>query len=159
MAARSTGNGRRITKVVRGSKSGASPPEERLSEERVVEAALTIIREQGVQGLSTRALAAELGVTQAAPYYYVRNKEELFTFVIDAVLASVKVPEPDAGPWDARLARLMNDIIETVAQYPGLGEVMVNSPTPPRCYDSCARKSTSCVRPVFRSRMRCSRSR
>jgi TetR/AcrR family tetracycline transcriptional repressor len=105
--------------------------DERLTEERVLAAARDIIRRTGVGSLSMRGLAAELGVTQMAPYHYVRTKKDLLGLVVESVLESVPIPDRDSAPWDERLTKLMTSMIQTVAQYPGLGEVMVTNPSGP----------------------------
>jgi len=46
-------------------------------------------------------LADSLGVTAAALYHYIRNREALIALVVDAALNRVKEPPP--GPWDLRL--------------------------------------------------------
>ncbi|ACY15517.1 TetR/AcrR family transcriptional regulator [Haliangium ochraceum] len=49
--------------------------------ERAVAAAMRLFVESGYEGVSMRAVAAELGVSPMTPYRYVRNKDELFTLV------------------------------------------------------------------------------
>lgn len=113
------------------SRTTGAPADGRLSERRVVDAALAIVRRDGVPALTMRALADELGVTTMATYRHVRTKEDLVSLVVDAVLDTVAVPEPGSSTWDRRLERLMTDLIEAVTPYPGLGTVMLRSPTPP----------------------------
>jgi AcrR family transcriptional regulator len=60
-----------------------------LTRERVVAEALAIISAEGAQALSMRAIAARLGVVPGALYRHVRNKEQLYDLVLDAVLAEV----------------------------------------------------------------------
>lgn len=49
--------------------------------ERVMAVAMRLFVESGYEGLSMRAVAAELGVSPMTPYRYLRNKDELFTLV------------------------------------------------------------------------------
>src|SRR4051794_41951503 len=71
-----------------------------LSRERIVTAALTLVRESGVSMLSMRRLAAELDATVAITYHYFPNKaavvEAVAGVVGDAVLATGK-PRGDWG--------------------------------------------------------------
>ena len=62
----------------------------RLTRERVVAEALTVIANDGVQALTMRSLAARLGVVPGAVYHHVRNKEQLQDLVLDGVLAEVE---------------------------------------------------------------------
>ena len=49
----------------------------KLSRETVIRAALDLLNEVGVDGLSTRRLAERLGVQQPALYWHFKNKREL----------------------------------------------------------------------------------
>jgi AcrR family transcriptional regulator len=81
----------------RGARAGEAPREP-LTTERVADAALAIIDEVGVDGLTVRGLAQALGVGTMTLYWYVDNKEEVLALVGDRLLAGVVVP-PVAGDW------------------------------------------------------------
>jgi TetR/AcrR family tetracycline transcriptional repressor len=102
-----------------------------LSEQRILEAALAIAKEEGIQAVSMRALAAKLEVTQMAPYYYVPNKESLLRLVLDSVLSGVDIPPADNGPWNERLDRIITNMLDAVSEYPGLGGMMVSTRSSP----------------------------
>jgi AcrR family transcriptional regulator len=76
-----------------------SPEEEKqgLTRERLVEAALAWIREEGLDGLSMRALADQLAVKAASLYWHVRDRRELVELLADAILESVRVPRSSTG--------------------------------------------------------------
>jgi AcrR family transcriptional regulator len=76
-----------------------SPEEEKqgLTRERLVEAALAWIREEGLDGLSMRALADQLAVKAASLYWHVRDRRELVELLAEAILESVRVPRGNAG--------------------------------------------------------------
>jgi AcrR family transcriptional regulator len=93
-----------------------------LSEESIVEAALQLIRRRGVDNLTMRELADELGVSPMAPYYYVGSKDDLLASVQNAVLARVEVPPPESGTWAERLRLLTRARRRALAQYPGLSD-------------------------------------
>jgi TetR/AcrR family transcriptional regulator, tetracycline repressor protein len=61
----------------------------------VVQAAVALLDEEGLDGLTTRALATRLGVQSPAIYWYVRDKGELLDLVADAICAPAV--EPDDG--------------------------------------------------------------
>ncbi len=73
-----------------------------------------------------RELAKELGVTQMAAYYYVKNKRELLILVVDAALANAQLPPPEAGAWDERIRLFLLAIFDVVALNPGVGDIMVD---------------------------------
>lgn len=96
-----------------------------LSEPEIVEAALRVVREDGVEKLSMRRLSRELGVSPMAPYYYVADKRELLDLVASAALAGVRKPPPESGPWQQRLRELIDQIDEKLRKHPGLGDVLI----------------------------------
>ncbi|WP_280234266.1 mycofactocin system transcriptional regulator MftR2 [Nocardia cyriacigeorgica] len=96
-----------------------------LSESEIVEAALRVVRADGVDKLSMRRLSRELGVSPMAPYYYVADKRELLDLVATAALAGVRKPPPESGPWQQRLRELIGQIDEKLRKHPGLGDVLI----------------------------------
>ncbi|MEU5693147.1 TetR/AcrR family transcriptional regulator [Actinosynnema sp. NPDC020468] len=70
-----------------------------LSREAIVDAALKLLRAEGVEGLSMRRVAGELGTGQASLYAHVANKDELLELLFDRVVADVPLPEPDPQRW------------------------------------------------------------
>lgn len=96
-----------------------------LSESEIVEAALRVVRTDGVEKLSMRRLSRELGVSPMAPYYYVADKRELLDLVASAALAGVRKPPTNTGPWQQRLRELIDQIDERLRKHPGLGDVLI----------------------------------
>lgn len=69
----------------------ARPRTPLLSREGIVAAALALVDAEGLDGLSTRRLAAELGVSGPSLYNHVATKDELIDAVVDCVVADVDV--------------------------------------------------------------------
>ena len=70
-----------------------SPEEQKgLTRDRLVEAALDLINEEGLEGLSMRALAERLDVKAASLYWHVRDRRELLELLAEAILDSVSRP-------------------------------------------------------------------
>jgi AcrR family transcriptional regulator len=86
----------RSIRSANGDGVGRRPP---LDRDQVVEAALELLDEVGLDGLSMRRLAARVGVKAASVYWHVRDKEELLDLVFDRVIGEVEVPEPDPPHW------------------------------------------------------------
>lgn len=95
-----------------------------LSESEIVEAALRVVRQDGVAKLSMRRLSRDLGVSPMAPYYYVADKRELLDLVASAALAGIHYPPADSGPWQQRLRLLIDQVDEKLRKHPGLGDVL-----------------------------------
>jgi AcrR family transcriptional regulator len=88
----------------------------------VVEGALALIERVGVDGLTMKALAEELGVTPMAAYRYVDNKQALIELVVGTVLS--RTVAPAEGTWDERLWALMWGGFEEMGRYPGLSDYL-----------------------------------
>lgn len=83
-------------------------PRPRLDRGLIVQTAISLLDQEGLAGLTTRALAARLEVQSPALYWYVRDKNELLDLVADAICAPILdlagTPTADAGTdWRARL--------------------------------------------------------
>src|ERR1700710_2377371 len=64
----------------------------RLNRDRVLQAAVTLADEAGLDGFSMRGLAQELGVVPMALYKHVANKDELLDGMVDLVFAEIALP-------------------------------------------------------------------
>ena len=79
-------------------------PRTTMSRERVLRAAVQLADEAGIESLSMRKLAKELGVEAMTLYYYVANKDEILDGMVDLVAAEMESPSP--GPdWKTELRR------------------------------------------------------
>ncbi|WP_275003272.1 TetR/AcrR family transcriptional regulator C-terminal domain-containing protein [Promicromonospora iranensis] len=72
-----------------------------ITRELIVAAALELLDDQGIDGLTVRALATRLGVRAPALYWHVRNKQELLdemaTEVMRRVTAAFAAVQPGTG--------------------------------------------------------------
>uniref|UniRef100_UPI00189226D4 TetR family transcriptional regulator n=1 Tax=Catenulispora rubra TaxID=280293 RepID=UPI00189226D4 len=69
----------------------ARPRTPLLSRDGIIAAALALVDAEGLEALSTRRLAAELGVSGPSLYNHVATKDELIDAVVDCVVAGVDV--------------------------------------------------------------------
>lgn len=91
----------------------AAEPE--LTPGRIVEAALAIADQEGIDALSMRAVAARLGVGTMSLYRHVTSKEDLITWMADAAFGEVTYPSPAPTGWRPRLevaGRLLWDLFK-----------------------------------------------
>ena len=75
-----------------------------LSRERVLETAVTLADRHGIEWLSMRKLADELGVAAMSLYYYVPNKVELIDGMIDIVFGEIEPPSLELD-WKTAMRR------------------------------------------------------
>jgi AcrR family transcriptional regulator len=98
-----------------------------LSQEEIVDEALRIIREDGMDGLTMRAVAAGLGVTPMAAYYYVKDKEDLLRLVSERIADSSGILRVQPGrDWQDVLKEHLLALWENSTRYPGLGGYLIN---------------------------------
>lgn len=89
---------------------------------QVLAAARAVLREDGIQALSLRAVARRLGVAPNTLYSHVAGKEDLLDLVLDDVLGGVAIPadeEVRRDPWGAVRA-IMLDSYDVLLAHPGL---------------------------------------
>ena len=90
-----------------------------LSRAAIVEAAWVVLRREGVQALSIRTVAAELGVGAMSLYRHFETKEELVDAIADRA-AELVVPPATTGDWRARVRQLFVALHETLRRHPEL---------------------------------------
>jgi AcrR family transcriptional regulator len=102
-----------------------------LSKERVLDAAVALADAQGVEALSMRKLAQELGVVPMALYKHVANKDELLDGMVDVVVGEI---DPPAGgtAWRTAMRRRVLSARGALLRHPWASRVMESrtSPTP-----------------------------
>src|SRR5690242_16492589 len=79
-----------------------------LSRERVLAAAVALVDEHGIQALTMRRLAVDLGVEAMSLYYHLPDKETLLDGVAETVVDEVTAavgPLAGDGTWKAVLRR------------------------------------------------------
>jgi AcrR family transcriptional regulator len=75
-----------------------------LSSARVLQAAVALADEAGLEAFSMRGLAQELGVVPMALYKHVANKEELLDGMVDIVFSEIELPSGDLD-WTSAMRR------------------------------------------------------
>lgn len=71
-----------------------------LNRQRFVDAALDVIADVGVEKLSMRRVASQLGVSAMAMYKHFANKDELLGAAFEEFIARAEVLPDDQLPWD-----------------------------------------------------------
>ena len=71
----------------------------RLSKERILRAALQVADAEGLDALSLRRIAAQLGVSAMSLYRHYRNKADIESSIVDHVVGSYRVTDHDESNW------------------------------------------------------------
>jgi len=91
-----------------------------LDKQAIVSAALEIIAERGVPGLSMRVLSQRLGVSLGATYRHVANKDELLRLVAADLYARITPADGIDGDEFDQAKHVMLQIHDLLAAYPGM---------------------------------------
>ena len=82
----------------------ATEPRAALSKDRVLRAAIALAVRDGIESLTMRKLADELGAGAMSLYHHVPNKEQLLDGMIDIVFGEIEPPSTDVD-WKIALRR------------------------------------------------------
>ena len=90
----------------------------------MAESALRLADAEGLEAVTIRRLAKELGVTPMALYWHFKNKDELLLGVVDHVLSGVRA-DPAAGePWQTRLRAVLETVVGVMRAHPSLPHLL-----------------------------------
>ncbi|MEU7873928.1 TetR/AcrR family transcriptional regulator C-terminal domain-containing protein [Dactylosporangium sp. NPDC049140] len=92
-----------------------------LDRQRIVDEAVALLDAEGLDSVTTRKLAARLGVQSPTLYWHVPNKAALVTAIADAILdqefGDMAPPEPDQ-PWKDWLSGLAGRLRRALLAHP-----------------------------------------
>jgi AcrR family transcriptional regulator len=97
-----------------------TPAREPLDRELIVSTAIRIADQEGLEALSMRRLAQELGSGATSLYRHVANKDELLDLAVDAVLGEVPLADDSTLDWQQRTGDLARGIRTTLRRHPGV---------------------------------------
>jgi AcrR family transcriptional regulator len=109
----------------------ARPRKPLLSRERIVVAAGALVDAEGLEAVSTRRLAAVLGVSGPSLYNHFRTKDEILEAVADAVSAQVDLSmfqESDGRDWDTALHDWALSYRAALTDHPHIVPVLARGP-------------------------------
>lgn len=75
----------------------------KLTREKVLEVALRLVDEHGLEALSMRRLAAELGVDPMAIYHHLPGKDAVVSGMVALVCSGMRMPTSGDGTWQERV--------------------------------------------------------
>jgi len=87
-----------------------------LNSARVLQAAVALADESGLEAFSMRRLAQELGVVPMALYKHVANKEELLDGMVDIVFSEIELPSGELD-WRSAMRRRATSTREALKRH------------------------------------------
>jgi len=102
-----------------------------LSKDRVLRAAVALADGSGIESLSMRNLAEELGVVPMALYKHVANKEQLLDGMIDVVVGEID-PPVHGTDWKSTVRQRILSARQALLRHPWASQVVESkkNPTP-----------------------------
>ena len=107
----------------------ARPRKPLLSTDRIVEAARVLVDAEGLAAVSTRRLAAELGVSGPSLYNHFRTKDQILEAVADSVSAQVDLSMfEDGRDWRTALHDWAVSYRSALRDHPNIVPVLATGP-------------------------------
>ena len=99
-----------------------------IDRQAVLDAALAVADEHGLEAVTMRAVGDRLQVTQMALYRHVENKADLLDGLVERLL--YELPAPDAGlPWEVRLETMAAGVRCIARRHAGVFPLLLQLPT------------------------------
>lgn len=99
------------------------PSRETLSRAQVVRAAIELLDEEGLGGLSMRKLADRLNAGATSIYWHVETKDDLLEYALDEIYGEVDVPDAQPAGWRSGAMLLAHSLHATILRHPWFPEV------------------------------------
>lgn len=102
-------------------------PEPRLplSRDRILESALALADEHGIEAVTMRRLGQELGFEAMSLYNHVANKDELLDGILGLVLAEMDLPRPE-GDWRAAVRQSAISVHDALRRHTWAAQLLLS---------------------------------
>jgi len=89
-----------------------------LTPQKVVEGALALADSEGLEAVTIRRLARELGVTPMALYWHFRSKDELLDSVAASIFEEIDLSVDASARWQEQLRALLGSMVNVLRAHP-----------------------------------------
>jgi AcrR family transcriptional regulator len=98
-----------------------------LNRDRVLNAAISMVDEGGVEALSMRKLGQTLGVEAMSLYNHVANKDDILDGIVDFVLSEIELPSADED-WETAIRKCAISAHDSFVRHPWACNLVMSSP-------------------------------
>lgn len=116
-------------------KANAASTREPLTRDRVIEAAMRVMDAEGLEAVSMRRVAREVGVEAMSLYHHVEDKEDLLDGICERVMAEFDFPEP-VDDWVENCRRGARAWRNLLQAHPSVMRLFAEQRGPVRSIDS-----------------------
>jgi TetR/AcrR family transcriptional regulator, tetracycline repressor protein len=93
----------------------------------VVDRALALADKSGLDALTIRKLATELGVTPMALYWHFRGKDELLEGLAERLWGEMDLTVDRNAPWTEQIRGLFESLLKVLRAHPAAPELLLHS--------------------------------
>jgi AcrR family transcriptional regulator len=99
-----------------------------LTREAIVAAGIELADRHGMEAVSIRRIAAQLGSSPMALYHYVPSKSDLLNLILDAVNAEFAWPERSLADWRSTLSHFARESRRCLKRHPWVAPLRAADP-------------------------------
>ncbi|GAB3793562.1 TetR/AcrR family transcriptional regulator [Nocardioides ungokensis] len=100
-----------------------------VSKDRALEHAVAVADAEGIEAVTMRRLARELGVEAASLYHHVSGKDEILDGLVDIVSAEIELPSP-SDEWRPAIRQRAHSTRAVLRRHPWAVALMASRTTP-----------------------------
>ena len=100
-----------------------------VNRERTLEVALAVADGEGIEAVTMRRLARELGVEAASLYHHVNGKDQILDGLVEVVSAEIELPKPSAD-WREAVSRRAYHTRAGLLRHPWAVSLMASRTSP-----------------------------
>src|SRR6185437_8045667 len=120
----------------------------RLTRAAVVDRALALADKSGLDALTIRKLATELGVTPMALYWHFRGKDELLEGLAERLWGEMDLPLDRAAPWTGQIRALLESLLKVLRKHPAAPGLLMHGE---KMNSEAARNATELTLDILRT--------
>ena len=102
---------------------------ERLNRDAIIDRALAVADAEGIDAVSVRRLARELGVTPMALYWHFKDKDALLHALGDRLLDGLDLTVDERAPWPQQLRKFVTSLTGVLRAHPSAAVLIGTLPT------------------------------
>ncbi|MEV6943482.1 TetR family transcriptional regulator [Streptomyces sp. NPDC051172] len=108
--------------------TAAGMPRDALHQEQIIQVAIALLDEGGIESLTMRRLGSGLGITAAALYWHVKSRHDLLLPAADTVWGQAPLPALDGLEWRPALLAMADNLRSMLLGHPWLPAAMTIQP-------------------------------
>jgi AcrR family transcriptional regulator len=101
-----------------------------ITQNLIVSIALEMLKQSDLDSVSMRRIAQSLSTGPASLYAHVSSKEELHELMLDELLGTIELPEPDPDRWQEQLKEVARKQLAVLTAHPGIARVAMETTVP-----------------------------